>query len=185
MRMGTVPAVERPGQSDSLRNPPRPCEPRDAVPSDPGGGTGLRRLSVEPESPRSRGWERGPYPRGPDMTTEPAIAPSDTPAAFRRTELQRLPAALPGWEIVQSLAEIPEGIASGRHSHPGPEVGYIVRGDVSMEFDDRTPLMLHSGDPFLIPPGVIHNARNVGTVTTMMLSTYVVDDTKPLATLYG
>jgi quercetin dioxygenase-like cupin family protein len=119
------------------------------------------------------------------MTTEPAIAPSGTPAAFKRTELQRLPAAFPGWEIVQSLAEIPEGIASGRHSHPGPEVGYIVRGDVSMEFDDRPPLMLHSGDPFLIPPGVIHNARNVGTVTTMMLSTYVVDDTKPLATLYG
>jgi hypothetical protein len=34
-------------------------------------------------------------------------------------------------------AEISEGVASGQHSHPGPEVGYIVRGDVAMEFDDR------------------------------------------------
>ncbi|MEA2703005.1 MAG: hypothetical protein QOD63_950 [Actinomycetota bacterium] len=119
------------------------------------------------------------------MTTERATAASKTPASFKRTELQRLPSPVPGWEIVQSLAEIPEGIASGRHSHPGPEVGYIVQGDVAMEFDDRPTLALHAGDPFLIPPGIIHNARNAGTVTTKMLSTYVVDDTQPLATVYG
>jgi quercetin dioxygenase-like cupin family protein len=94
------------------------------------------------------------------------------------------PLAGAGWEIRQTLVEIPEGIASGRHSHPGPEVGYIVRGEVSMEFDDGTPLALRTGDPFLIPPGVIHNARNVGTVTTKMLSTYFVDETQTLVTLY-
>jgi quercetin dioxygenase-like cupin family protein len=106
------------------------------------------------------------------------------PAGFVRTELQRLPSPLPAWEIVQTLVEIPEGVASGRHSHPGPEIGYIVRGDVTMEFDDRPPLILRTGDPFVIPPDVIHNARNTGTVTTMMLSTYVVDETRPLATLF-
>jgi quercetin dioxygenase-like cupin family protein len=104
--------------------------------------------------------------------------------AFTRTELQRAPSPVPGWEIVQTLAEIPEGVASGRHSHPGPEVGYIVRGHVSMEFDDRPALDLVEGQPFLIPPGVIHNARNVGGVTTKMLSTYFVDQSQPLATLY-
>ena len=53
-----------------------------------------------------------------------------------------------------------------------------------MEFDDRSNLTLRSGDPFMIPPGVIHNARNRGTFTTKMLSTYVVDETQPLATLF-
>lgn len=105
------------------------------------------------------------------------------PAAIMRTDLQRAPLPVPGWEIRQTLVEIPEGIASGRHSHPGPEVGYIVRGEVSMEFDDGTALALRTGDPFLIPPGVIHNARNVGTVTTKMLSTYFVDETQPLVIL--
>ena len=118
------------------------------------------------------------------MTTEPETTRAVAPTTFKRTELQRFPSPIPGWEIVQSLAEIPEGIASGRHSHPGPEVGYIVRGDVAMEFDDRPTLTLHTGDPFLIPPGVIHNARNIGTVTTKMLSTYVVDEAQPLATLF-
>ncbi len=120
------------------------------------------------------------------MTTEPEPAQSDAPATFKRTELQRFPSPIPGWEIAQSLAEIPEGVASGRHSHPGgPEVGYIVRGEVAMEFDDRPTLTLRSGDPFMIPPGVIHNARNIGTVATKMLSTYVVDQAQPLATLFN
>jgi quercetin dioxygenase-like cupin family protein len=118
------------------------------------------------------------------MTTEPEFTQAAAPATFKRTELQRFPSPIPGWEIVQSLAEIPEGIASGRHSHPGPEVGYIARGDVAMEFDDRPPLTLRTGDPFLIPPGVIHNARNIGTVTTKMLSTYIVDEAQPLAALF-
>ena len=53
-----------------------------------------------------------------------------------------------------------------------------------MEFDDRPTLTLRTGDPFMIPTGVIHNARNIGTVTTEMLSTYVVDEAQPLATLF-
>jgi len=119
------------------------------------------------------------------MTTDTESAQAAAPATFKRTELQRLPSPTPGWEIVQSLAEIAEGVASGRHSHPDPEVGYIVRGDVAMEFDERPSLTLRSGDPFLIPPGVVHNARNIGTVTTKMLSTYVVDEVQPLATLFS
>jgi quercetin dioxygenase-like cupin family protein len=119
------------------------------------------------------------------MTSEPESIRSDAPATFKRTELQRFPSPVPGWEIVQTLAEIPEGVASGRHSHPGgPEVGYIVRGDIAMEFDDGPTQTLRTGDPFMIPPGAIHNARNIGTVTTKMLSTYVVDETQPLATLF-
>jgi len=119
------------------------------------------------------------------MTAEPEVTQPAAPATFKRTELQRFPSPIPGWEIVQSLVEIPEGVASGRHSHPGgPEVGYIVRGDVAMEFDDRPTLTLRTGDPFMIPPGVIHNARNIGTVTTKMLSTYVVDEAQPLANLF-
>jgi quercetin dioxygenase-like cupin family protein len=122
--------------------------------------------------------------RRDQMTSEPESNVSAAPDGFKRTELQRLPSPIPGWEIVQSLAEIPEGVASGRHSHPGPEIGYIVRGEVAMEFDDRPTLTLQTGDPFLIPPGVVHNARNIGKVTTKMLSTYVVDEAQPLATLF-
>ena len=118
------------------------------------------------------------------MTTDQESTQSAAPATLERTELQRFPSPIPGWAIDQTLVQIPEGVASGRHSHPGPEVGYIVRGDVAMEFDDRPTLTLRTGDPFLIPTGVIHNARNIGTVTTKMLSSYVVDEAQPLVTVY-
>ncbi|GGM13773.1 cupin [Streptomyces fumigatiscleroticus] len=114
----------------------------------------------------------------------PGAADSDPTAGVTRTLLQEHPSPAKGWEAVQTLVRIPRHKESGRHSHPGIEVGYIIEGDVLMEFDDRPPLRLRTGDPFLIPNGVIHNARNVGKVTTMMLSTYVVDETKPLVTTY-
>ncbi|MEV0254041.1 cupin domain-containing protein [Streptomyces sp. NPDC050732] len=106
----------------------------------------------------------------------------DPTAGVTRTLLQENPSPAKGWKTVQTLVEIPRRRESGRHSHPGVEVGYIVRGDVSMEFDDGTTLRLRTGDPFFIPSDTIHNARNIGKVTTMMLSTYVVDETKPLVT---
>jgi quercetin dioxygenase-like cupin family protein len=115
--------------------------------------------------------------------TSTSSDPSPT-AGVTRTQLQRLPSPNPGWDIVQTRVEIPVGKESGLHTHPGPEVGYIVQGDVSMEFEDRPAQMLHIGDPFLIPAGVKHNARNVGTVRTMMLSTYVIDATQPLVHNY-
>ncbi|WP_175616300.1 cupin domain-containing protein [Mycobacterium sp. GA-1841] len=118
------------------------------------------------------------------MPTAHADNSSDPTAGVSRTELQRSPSPTPGFEIIQTRFEIPVGKESGRHSHPGPEVGYIVQGDVDMVFDDRPVQHLHSGDPFLIPPGVIHNARNVGTIRTLMLSTYVVPVDQPLVTMY-
>ncbi|KOG63834.1 hypothetical protein ADK76_11455 [Streptomyces griseoflavus] len=115
----------------------------------------------------------------------PAPFPSSDPmSGVTRSELQRHPSPAKGWLTVQTVVEIPQHKESGRHSHPGVEVGYIVRGDVLMEFDEGPAQRLRTGDPFFIPSGVIHNARNVGTVTTMMLSTYVIDETKPLVTTY-
>lgn len=102
----------------------------------------------------------------------------------KRTELQRAHTEVPGRLIVQTLFQIPVGQESGRHNHPGEEVGYLIQGDIVMEFDDRPPLTVHSGEPFLIPPGAIHNARNIGTVETRMLSSYFVDDSRPLVTTY-
>ena len=118
------------------------------------------------------------------MSTAPAThEPADELATkLKRTELQRSTSSIPGREIVQGLTEIPEGVASGWHVHPGEEVGYIVAGTVQMEIRDRPTLILHAGDPFLIPPGVPHNALDHGPGTGRMLSTYIVEPGRPLAT---
>ena len=80
------------------------------------------------------------------------------------------------------LTEIPAGVESGWHIHPGEEVGYIVAGTVRMMIEGRSPLMLPAGSPFLIPPGVPHNALDLGPETGRMLSTYIVEVDQPLST---
>jgi quercetin dioxygenase-like cupin family protein len=101
---------------------------------------------------------------------------------FERTVLQRADLTAPGREVVQAIATIPKGVAAGRHTHPGEEVGYILQGTVVVEVDGKPPVTLKPGDPFLIPAGQIHDARNIGAATSRMLSTYIVEKGKPLAT---
>lgn len=101
---------------------------------------------------------------------------------LKRTELQRADSSIPGREIVQVLTEIPVGVESGWHMHPGEEVGYILAGTVEMSIEGMPTLTLNAGDPFLMPPRTPHNALDVGPGTGMMLSTYIVEPDEPLAT---
>ena len=123
------------------------------------------------------------------MVAEPTPPSQPSMDAFagklERTEVQHGTSSIPGREIVQVLTEIPVGVESGWHTHPGEEVGYIVAGTVEMRIRGRSALTLHAGDGFLIPPGTPHNARDVGPGTGQMLSTYIVAVGQPLVTLVG
>ena len=119
------------------------------------------------------------------MPSNPITDPDpvdDLATRLKRTELQRSASSIPGREIVQVLTEIPEGVASGWHIHPGEEVGYIIAGTVQMEIEDRPTLTLRAGDGFLIPPRTAHNALDLGPGTGRMLSTYIVDIGEPIST---
>lgn len=119
------------------------------------------------------------------MTTERPSNPEprdDLASTLKRTEIQRAASSIPGREIVQVLTEIPVGVQSGWHQHPGEEVGYIVAGTVRMEITASPALILQAGNGFLIPPETPHNATDLGPGTGLMLSTYIVEPGKPLAT---
>ena len=103
-------------------------------------------------------------------------------STLTRTELQHQASSIPGREIVQVLTEIPAGVESGWHLHPGEEVGYIVAGTVQMMIAGQPTLTLHAGDPFLMPPRTPHNAVDLGPETGRMLSTYIVEVGQPLST---
>src|SRR4051812_49869520 len=108
------------------------------------------------------------------MTTDRASGSAGDALAgsLKRTEIQRAPSSIPGREIVQVLTEIPPGVESGWHIHPGEEVGYIVAGTVRMMIEGRSPLILPAGSPFLLPPPGPHNAPHLRPHTGPMLSTY-------------
>jgi quercetin dioxygenase-like cupin family protein len=117
-----------------------------------------------------------------DPTTEPQQPADALAGKLKRTEVQHQPSSIPGREIVQVLTEIPCGVESGWHIHPGEEVGYIVAGTVEMMIEGKPTLTLHAGDGFLMTPRLPHNALDVGPDTGRMLSTYIVEVGQPLAT---
>ena len=114
-----------------------------------------------------------------------AIAAGATLAAqqsgFTRTPLQDQPISVAGHHGVTARVEIGPGVESGRHSHPGEEFGYVLEGTLQLEIDGRAPQALKTGDVFFVPAGVVHNGRNIGSVKTTLIGTYVVESGKPLS----
>src|SRR5215218_6774 len=91
------------------------------------------------------------------MTATFAQAP-----AFKRTVLQTMELSIAGREAVTAKAELPGGVSSGRHTHPGEEIGYVLEGSVAIELDGQTKT-LKAGEAFAIPSGKVHAATNSGT----------------------
>jgi quercetin dioxygenase-like cupin family protein len=118
-------------------------------------------------------------PSKPAINSEPI---DELAQKLKRTEIQHRSLSIAGREVVQVLTEIPCGVESGWHIHPGEEIGYILAGTVRMMIQGQPTLTLHTGDGFLITPRLPHNALDVGPETGQMLSTYIVAVGEPLAT---
>ena len=80
------------------------------------------------------------------------------------------------------VAEIPSGMASERHSHPGDDFGYILEGTIVLQVDGQPPKTLKTGDVFVTAPGRVHNARNTGATMARVLDTYIIEKGKPVIT---
>ena len=101
---------------------------------------------------------------------------------FKRVELQRHDIGTPGHEAVLARGEFTPGAAAPKHTHPGEEVAYVLEGQVTLEIEGKPPVTLQTGDVFFVPAGTVHSAKNAGTTPAKILSTYIVEKGKPLAT---
>jgi quercetin dioxygenase-like cupin family protein len=109
----------------------------------------------------------------------PALA-EHAPPGIKRTPLQSIDFP-EGYKTVTGLAEVMPGHASGMHTHPGIETGYVLDGEVLMIVEGQPDRKLQAGDSFVIPPGAKHDVKSVGTVPAKAISVFVVDKSKPLA----
>lgn len=106
-----------------------------------------------------------------------AFAPQ---SGIKRTPLQKVDFP-PGYSTVTAIAEVPAGGASGRHSHPGAETGYVLEGELELLIDGKPPLKLKAGDSHQIPEGAVHDAKTSGDKPLKVLGVYVVKAGEPLA----
>lgn len=101
---------------------------------------------------------------------------------FTRTVLQDHPLSIKDRHAVMSRSEFQPGAVSGRHFHPGEEVGYVLEGSLELTVDGKPPQRLKAGDVIFMPAGAIHDAKNVGPTPLKIVSTYVLEVGKPMAT---
>jgi quercetin dioxygenase-like cupin family protein len=102
---------------------------------------------------------------------------------IKRTQLMKEDLSVPGREAVQVRVDFPPGEIAVRHNHPGEELVYIIEGVLEYRLDGRSPVTLKAGDVLLIPYGMHHAVRNVGSGNAAELATYIVEKGKPLSAL--
>lgn len=107
----------------------------------------------------------------------PAAAPP-----IKRTLLQRFDVPGTPFETLIGMAEIAPGVAIGRHTHPGPESGYLMTGSFELQIDGQPARLLNAGDSYQVPPGAVHDAK-AGSEGAKVIATYVVQKGQPLATV--
>lgn len=111
-----------------------------------------------------------------------AVTAQAQAGTIRRTVIQKADVSVPGREAVVAKVELDEGVAAGRHSHPGDEISYVLEGEGELLIDGEDPRRVKAGESFVIPAGTVHDAVNTGKGTMKLVGVYVVDKGKPLAT---
>ena len=107
-------------------------------------------------------------------------AAANQTANIKRTPLQKFDVPGTNYETVIGMAEIVPNVNIGKHTHPGPESGYMLDGDMTLLVDGQPPLALKAGESYKIPSGAVHDAKT-GAKGAKVIATYVVEKGKPLA----
>ena len=116
---------------------------------------------------------------GPIAAQSPPAGASPTP--IKRTILQKVDVPTANYEAITGIAEISPNVNIGRHTHFGPETGYVMEGELVLLVDGKPPQQVKTGESYQVPPGAPHDARS-GEKGAKVLAVYVVEKGKPLAT---
>ncbi|PXX37987.1 hypothetical protein DFR42_11361 [Undibacterium pigrum] len=98
-----------------------------------------------------------------------------------RTIVTKADSSIPGKEDVIARVEIAAGAVVGWHTHPGDEISFVMEGEAELLVANQAARKVKAGEGFVIPAGVVHSAKNHGSVPIKLVGVYVVDKDKPLA----
>ncbi len=103
------------------------------------------------------------------------------PGAVHKTTLQTLPFPQPVYATTMVKTVVDPGGLVAPHTHPGVELAFIAAGQAEVKIAGRPDQSLTAGDSFSVPAQTVHSVKNSGSVPLTLVSTYVVDQSKPIA----
>lgn len=101
-------------------------------------------------------------------------------SGIKRIPLQKFDVPGTAYETVTAIAEVAPNSAVGRHTHPGPETGYVIEGEISLIIDGQPERNLKAGESYQVPAGVVHDGKS-GPKGAKIIAIYIVEKGKPLA----
>jgi quercetin dioxygenase-like cupin family protein len=108
------------------------------------------------------------------------MAPVAQTTGVKRTVVQKFDVPAGNRETVVAVIEIAPNTDVARHTHPGPEVDYVLEGEVNLVVADQPAKTYKAGDSFVIPEATPHGGKS-GPNGTKLVGTYIVEKGKPLA----
>ena len=82
-------------------------------------------------------------------------------------------------EVTVVTVDIPAGGETGWHRHPIPVFGYVLSGEIVVEFADGKQNRFKEGDAIIEVLNAPHNGRNPGTVPVKLVVFYLGAEGQP------
>jgi quercetin dioxygenase-like cupin family protein len=96
---------------------------------------------------------------------------------IRRTSLlQKELEGIPGKVADVFLIEIAPDTATGKHSHPGNEIAYILEGAASIEAGGNKPITQRRGAVVHLAPNEVHDVKNPSKTEAMKAIVFALYD---------
>jgi quercetin dioxygenase-like cupin family protein len=85
-----------------------------------------------------------------------ARAADQAPDAKETVVLQRVAVPQVDREMGMGVAEFPPNAVKPRHKATGPEVCYVLEGEVTVQIEGERPKLFRAGETFQLPANVVH-----------------------------
>jgi quercetin dioxygenase-like cupin family protein len=116
-----------------------------------------------------------------DEVSAQGAAPAATTGITRKI-ISRTDGPVAGYETILMDVTVDKGVTAGRHTHPGVETSYVMEGNIEkLPIEGQPTRDYKVGEAFQVPPNTPHAGGPAGKEKVRLLTTFVVEKGKPLA----
>jgi quercetin dioxygenase-like cupin family protein len=112
------------------------------------------------------------------ITLSSANAAEKLPDAKETVVFQRVPVPGTDREMGMGIAEFPPNAAKPKHKASGPEVAYVLEGEITVQVEGRPAQIVHAGESYRMPANVVH-VTTAGPAGGKVLATWAWVPGKP------
>jgi len=115
------------------------------------------------------------------LCTTGSVLAQDAPITRREILKTELP-GLQGMDGIMYVTDVAPGAAAPRHSHPGYEFNYVLKGALTFEIDGEAPKTISAGQATFTPRGHIHKVSNASSTEPAQIVVVLIhEEGQPLA----